>query len=135
MAVQLNPYLTFEGSCAAAIQFYAEALGGTPNVMLFRDSGVDTDGVMHAALDTPDGFHIFASDYVEGMGQKFIPGNDMQMSISGDDDAKLRGFWNALSDGGEEIIPLMRQPWGDDYGQFIDRFGVTWHINIAVTQS
>lgn len=130
MAMQLNPYLTFDGSCAAAIDFYAQALGGVPNVMLFRDAGMDTDGVMHAALDTPDGFHIFASDYVEGMGQEFIPGNDMQMSISGDD-PKLREFWTALSDGGEVVLPLSPQAWGAEYGQFIDRFGVTWHINIA----
>ncbi|MFV0428229.1 MAG: VOC family protein [Arachnia sp.] len=131
MAVQLNPYLTFEGSCAAAIDFYAQALGGVPAVSTFREFGLDTDGVMHAALDTPDGFHIFASDMVEGMGPKLIPGNDMQMSISGDDDAKLRGFWDALSDGGEIVMPLERQPWGADYGLFVDRFGVSWHVNIT----
>lgn len=129
--LQLNPYITFEGSTAAAMDFYAEALGGVPEISLFRDAGVDTDGVMHAALDTPDGFHIFANDYVEGMGPAFIPGNDMQISISGDEAEKMRGFWNALSDGGEIVVPLDRQPWGADYGQFVDRFGVTWHVNIA----
>ncbi len=130
MAMQLNPYLTFDGSCAAAIDFYAQALGGVPSVMLYRDAGMDTDGVMHAALDTPEGFHIFASDHVSGMGQEFIPGNDMQMSISGDD-PKLREYWTALSDGGEIVLPLSQQSWGAEYGQFIDRFGVTWHINIS----
>lgn len=131
MAMLLNPYLTLQGSCAAAMQFYAEALGGTPEVMLFRDAGIDTDGVMHAALTTPDGFTIFASDYVDGMGQPFIPGNDMQISISGDEADKMRGFWTALSDGGEILMPLERQTWGDDYGMFVDRFGVSWHVNIA----
>lgn len=130
--LQLNPYITFQGSTAAAMDFYAEALGGIPEIMSFRDSGVDTDGVMHAALATPDGFHIFASDHVDGMGGEFIPGNDMQISISGDEPDKMRGFWNALSDGGQITVPLDRQPWGADYGQFIDRFGVTWHINITV---
>lgn len=133
MAMQLNPYLTFDGGCAAAMDFYAQALGGVPNIMLFRDAGMDTDGVMHAALDTPDGFHIFASDHVDGMGQELIPGNDMQMSISGDD-PKLREFWTALSDGGEIILPLSAQSWGAEYGQFIDRFGVTWHINLTASQ-
>lgn len=129
--LQFNPYITFNGSAAAAMDFYAEVLGGVPELSLFRDNGVDTDGVMHAALTTSDGFHIFASDYVEGMGPEFIPGNDMQLSISGDEGDKMRGFWQALSDGGEVVVPLERQPWGDDYGQFIDRFGVTWHINIS----
>ena len=26
-------------------------------------------------------------------------------------------------------MPLERQMWGDDYGQFRDKFGVVWHVN------
>ena len=57
MAQQLNPYLTFDGTCAEAMAFYASVLGGEPQVMTFRDSGMDAEGVMHAALESPAGFH------------------------------------------------------------------------------
>lgn len=130
MAQQLNPYITFEGNCAEAMDFYASALGGTLSVMSFRDSGMDVDGVMHAALETPAGFHLFASDTVEGMGE-LQKGNNVQVSLSGDDADALRGYWDALSAGGQVIMPLERQMWGDDYGQLVDRFGIHWHVNIA----
>ena len=131
MAQQLNPYITFDGTCAEAMQFYAAALGGTLSVMTFRDSGMDVDGVMHAALETPAGFHLFASDTAEGMGE-FRPGTNVQVSLSGDEPDALRGYWQALGDGGQVTIPLERQMWGDEYGMLVDRFGILWHVNIAV---
>ncbi len=133
MAQQLNPYITFNGNCAEAMGFYASVLGGEPQVMSFRDSGMDADGVMHAALDTPAGFHIFASDTLEGMGQPLQQGNNLQISLSGDDAEALRGYWDGLSDGGQVVMPLERQMWGDDYGLVVDKFGVQWHVNIAGT--
>ncbi|MEI2779215.1 MAG: VOC family protein [Tetrasphaera sp.] len=130
MAQQLNPYITFAGNCAEAMDFYAQALGGSVQKMTFRDAGMDADGVMHAALETPAGFHVFASDTMEGM--PYEPGNNLQVSISGDDAEALRGYWEALSDGGNVVMPLERQMWGDDYGMLADRFGVLWHVNISV---
>lgn len=130
MAQQLNPYLTFDGNCAEAMEFYARALGGTVESMSFRDSGMDADGVMHAALETPAGFHLFASDAVEGM-MPYHPGTNVQVSISGDDADALRGYWDALADGGRVLAPLERQFWGDEYGMLTDRFGILWHVNIA----
>ena len=131
MAQQLNPYITFNGNCAEAMDFYASVLGGTPDVSTFREFGMEADGVMHASLDTPAGFHLFASDFVEGMGEPLQQGNNLQVSISGDDSDALRGYWEGLSDGSQVLMPLERQPWGDDYGLLVDRFGVQWHVNIA----
>ena len=131
MAQQLNPYLTFDGTCTEAMAFYAQALGGTVEAMSFRDSGMDVDGVMHASLETPAGFHLFASDLAPGMGMDLTVGNNVQVSISGDDASALRGYWDALAEGGQVLMPLERQMWGDDYGLLVDRFGIQWHVNIA----
>ncbi len=130
MAQQLNPYITFDGNCAEAMDFYAAALGGTVEAMTFRQSGMDVDGIMHAALVTPAGFHIFASDTMSGM-MPFQPGNTMQVSLSGDEADALRGYWDALAEGGQVMMPLERQMWGDDYGMLVDKFGILWHVNIA----
>lgn len=130
MAQQLNPYITFDGTCAEAMDFYARALGGTVRFTTFREFGMDVDGVMHSALETPSGFHLYASDTAPGMGE-FRPGTNLQISISGDDEAALRGYWEGLADGGQVVMPLARQAWGDDYGMLADRFGILWHVNIA----
>ena len=131
MAMQFNPYLAFSGHAREAMEFYQSVLGGELQVTAFRDTGFDADGVMHSSLDTPAGFHLFASDHLPGMGPDLVQGNDVQLSLSGDDDAALRGYWDKLSDAATVTIPLQKQMWGDEYGQLIDKFGITWHVNIA----
>lgn len=134
MSQQFNPYITFDGVCAEAMDFYAAALGGTVRSMTFRDAGMDADGIMHAALETPTGFHLFASDTMAGMGD-LVVGNNVQVSLSGDEAEALKGYWEALSDGATITAPLERQMWGDDYGQLTDKFGIVWHVNIAGQQA
>lgn len=95
MAQQVNPYITFDGNCADAMTFYAVALGGTLQISTFRESGMDIDGVMHAAVSTESGMHLFATDTAEGMGE-YQPGTNVQISLSGDDADALRGHWEAL---------------------------------------
>ena len=131
MTMQLNPSLTFPGTAGEAMDYYADVLGGTVRVMTFKDAGMDVPGVMHAALETPAGFHIFASDQFEGMGPDLVQGTNMQMSISGDDEPAMRGYWERLSAEGQVVMPLEKQMWGDVYGLVTDRFGISWHINIA----
>lgn len=99
--------------------------------MTFKDAGMDVPGVMHAALETPDGFHLFASDSIEGMGPERVPGNNVQLSLSGDDADTMRGFWDKLAADGEVVVALEKQMWGDVYGQLVDKHGLTWHVNIA----
>ena len=130
MAQQVNPYITFDGNCADAMTFYAVALGGTLQISTFRESGMDIDGVMHAAVSTESGMHLFASDTAEGMGE-YQPGTNVQISLSGDEAEALQGYWARLGEGGQVVIPLRQQMWGDEYGQLVDRFGIIWHVNIA----
>jgi PhnB protein len=131
MAQQLNPYITFDGNCAEAMAFYAAVLGGTVQTMTFRDAGMDADGVMHAALQTPSGFHLYASDTADEMSSPYTVGNNVQVSLSGDQSDTLRGYWEGLSEGAQIVMPMERQMWGDEYGLLVDRFGILWHVNIA----
>ncbi len=61
-------------------------------------------------------------------------GNNFSISLSGDDEAELRGYWDQLADGGTVAMPLEKAPWGGDiFGMCTDRFGVPWMVNIAGT--
>ena len=53
------------------------------------------------------------------------------VSLSGDDDATLRGYWDKLADGGMILQPLEVAPWGDAFGMLTDKYGITWLVNIS----
>lgn len=132
MAALLNPYLHFEASARGAMEFYQSLFGGDLQLMTFGDMGMDgdtADHVMHAQLTTPQGFTLMASDTPPGM--TLTKGETVTISLSGDDEPRLRGWFEALADGGEVHVPLEKQMWGDLFGQTADRFGVTWLVNIA----
>jgi PhnB protein len=54
-----------------------------------------------------------------------------QISLSGNDEKELTGYWNKLSEGGQVMMPLAKAPWGDSFGMLTDQFGVPWMVNIA----
>lgn len=131
MATSLDAYIYFTDTARQALEFYREVFGGTLTLTTFGEYGTDmapathTDLIMHGSLETEGGLTIMASD----MGQR--PGPGIAMSLSGDDTAELTGYWDTLSDGAEVETPLEKQMWGDTYGKCVDRFGVTWTVNIA----
>jgi PhnB protein len=84
---------------------------------------------MHAQLEAPNGFTLMASDGPPGNDINF--GDNISISLSGDDADELRGYWDKLSDGGTVAMPLEKQMWGDEFGMCIDRFGIQWMVNIA----
>jgi PhnB protein len=61
----------------------------------------------------------------------YQPGTNISMSLSGDDAAELKGYWEKLSADGTVSVPLEKQMWGDEFGMCIDKFGVTWLVNIG----
>ena len=74
-----------------------------------------------------------ASDSPPGM--ELQAGNNIAVSLSGDDADDLRGYWEKLSTGGNVQMPLEKQIWGDTFGMCTDRFGLQWLVNITDSSS
>lgn len=134
MTVRLTPYLAFRDDARQAMEFYRDVLGGELTLSTFGEIGgaedpAERDKVMHAMLETEDGLVLMASDTPSGMDD--TPGAGFSLALSGEDDARLRGYWEALSAGGTVTMPLERAPWGDTFGMCVDRFGVRWMVSIA----
>ena len=128
----LNPYLHFEGTAREALTFYHSLFGGELNVMTYGDMGTEGDlaaQVMHGQVSTPGGITLMASDGAPG--ETLVRGNASNLSLSGDDEGELRGWFDALADGGEVHVALEKQMWGDVFGQVQDRYGVIWLVNIV----
>jgi PhnB protein len=134
MAVRLNPYLNFRGQAREALERYQQVFGGELTVSTLGESGMDvapgeTDWLMHGQLETPDGFTLMAADVPSSM--DLVDGSGISVSLSGDDEATLRGFWDGLLEGGTVTVPLEQAPWGATFGMLVDRFGIAWLVNIS----
>ncbi|MGH2734159.1 MAG: VOC family protein [Actinomycetota bacterium] len=137
MASRLNPYISFDGNARQAMEFYEGVFGGTLTLNTFGEYGAKdspgADNIMHGMLETDGGFTLMGADTPPG--EEFNPGNNISVSLSGDDAGELRGYWEKLSDGGTVTVPLEKQMWGDEFGTCVDQFGVTWLVNIAQPQA
>ena len=135
MTVQLNPYIGFRDNAQAALEFYQSVFGGELELSTFASMGAgnpaDADKIMHGSLRS-DLVVLMASDAPEVM-----PAPDesnISISLSGDDESTLRGFWDGLAADGQVSMPLEVAPWGDAFGMLTDKFGVDWMVNITGVQ-
>ena len=137
MAATLNPYLAFDSNARQAMEFYRDVFGGDLRINTFGEYGqadsAEADKIMHAQLETDNGFTLMASDTPAGM-QRRNQGDNISISLSGDDGDALRGYWDKLSGGGTVTMPLEKQMWGDEFGMLTDKFGIDWMVNISAAQ-
>jgi PhnB protein len=136
MTSRLNPYLDFNGDARQAMEFYADVFGGNLTFTTFADFGAedspDANRIMHGMLVTDAGYTIMADDITSDMEHHSMAG--FSVSLSGDDADELRGYWEKLSASGTTTMPMQKQVWGDEFGMCVDKFGVSWLVNIAAPQ-
>lgn len=134
MQTQLNPYLSFKDNARQAMEFYHTVFGGKLTMSTFKEFHASQDPsedekIMHSMLEADNGIVFMASDTPNSM--EYRPGTTMSMSLSGDNEAELRGYYEKLAAGGTIGMPLEKAPWGDTFGMLTDRFGISWLVNIA----
>ena len=134
MQSKLNPYIGFNGQAKEAIEFYKNVFGGKLSVSTFGESGMnqepnDANKIMHGSLEADNGMTLMVSDTASH--STYESGARISISLSGDNEEELKGYWDKLSEGGKIEVPLEKAPWGDMFGMLDDKFGVKWLVNIA----
>jgi PhnB protein len=134
MQSRLNPYISFRGNAREAMEFYKTVFGGKLVMNTFKEFNASQDPsednmIMHAMLEADNGITLMGADTPNRM--EYRPGTTMTISLSGDNDAELTGYYEKLVAGGTIREPLTQAPWGDKFGMLADKFGVEWMVNIA----
>lgn len=134
MPVRLNPYLSFRDTARQAMEHYHSTFGGELHLNTFAEMQASEDPaeagkIMHGMLEGDNGIVLMGADTPNAM--EYTPAAGMAVSLSGDDEATLRGYWDKLADGGTVTMPLEKAPWGDTFGMCTDRFGISWMVNIT----
>jgi PhnB protein len=138
MQSKLNPYLSFKENTREAMEFYHSVFGGELVMNTFKEfhaseDPAEDDKIMHSMLEAENGITFMAADTPNRM--EYSPGANISMSLSGDNEAELRGYFEKLSAGGSVAQPLEKAPWGDSFGMCTDKFGVNWMVNITGQKS
>jgi len=134
----IQPYLFFNGTCEAAVEFYRKALGAEVEMMMrFKESpeppqpGMVPPGfenkIMHTSFRV-GGTTLMASDGCSAEKANF---EGFSLSLSVANEAEADRAFAALADGGQVKMPLAKTFWSPRFGMLEDRFGVGWMISVT----
>jgi PhnB protein len=130
--MQVQPYLSFEGRCDEAIEFYKKAIGANVDMLMrFKEAPDQSmvspgsgDKVMHAALRAGD-TQLLMSDG-RCTGSPNFSGIALALSAASDADADR--IFNALAEGGKVNMPMATTFFASRFGMCADKFGVGWMV-------
>lgn len=141
---QVNPYITFNGTCEAAFNFYKSVFGGEfPYIGKFKDMppsegktmpDADREKIMHVSLPIGGGTILMGSDSGSEWASHFKEGNNIAISVNTESEEEATRIFNGLSAGGMVTMPLGKTFWGAFFGMFIDKFGINWMVNFDYNQ-
>lgn len=136
----INIYLTFNGNCKAAFDFYRTVFGGHfSHVSTFGEmppqEGIPKipeekkDEIMHIGLPISDETILMGSDNGGEWAMELKQGNNFSISIATDSKQKADTYFNKLAEKGQVTMPIEKTFWGDYFGMLTDPFGINWMVS------
>ena len=139
----INTYLTFDGNCEEAFEFYRSVFGGEfPYIGRFAEMPAEYNipdahkqRIMHVSLPISKETILMGSDTGGDWGKEFQQGNNFAISITTDSKTEADRLFGALSEGGVVTMPMADTFWGDYFGSFTDKFGINWMVGYNENQA
>jgi PhnB protein len=129
----INSYLTFNGNCRDAMNFYKDCLGGELEFQTIGETPLAEKMpekmkgyILHASL-TNGRLNLMGSDMVPQEG--LIKGNSVSLSLMCDSEEEIKSCYNKLCYGGQATHPLEVTFWGATLGGLTDRYGHHWLLH------
>jgi PhnB protein len=134
----INPYLTYNGNCEEAFQFYKTIFGGEFQFIGRFSEMPPTDGktcppedndkIMHVSLPIGEGTILMGSDCPSSYGA-VIAGTNFAVSVNANSREEADRIFKGLSEGGNITMPMENTFWGAYFGMWVDKFGINWMMN------
>jgi PhnB protein len=131
--MKIAPYISFQGNCEEALEFYNTIFNGDISIEQRYDAPEMNapeeyrDKVLHASLQF-GGNLILASDTFPGQNTGKSNGR-VSLSVLIDKREEGKRIFDALADGGRVHHDYEKQFWGDWHGSLTDKFGIRWMVN------
>lgn len=130
---RINSYLSFNGNCREAMNFYKECLGGELNVQTIGESPMADqlprkmkDNILHSTL-VKDELVLMGTDMVSEEG--LTKGNGISLMLHCSNEEEIRNYYQKLCVGGEATHPPHDTFWGALIGDLKDKFGNNWILH------
>jgi PhnB protein len=134
-------YLSFDGRCEEAIEFYKRALGAEVQMLMrYKDAPQEQqcmispgsgNKVMHACLRIGE-TQVMASDG-RCAGNPNFHGFCLSLSLA--NEAEAEKVFAALGDGGKVSMPLGKTFFAKTFGMVDDRFGMHWMVVVPAEEA
>lgn len=133
MSTQIHAYLTFNGNCREAMNFYKECLGGTLTLQTVGESPLSEKMparmkacILHSTLKK-DAWVLLGTDMVGEQG--LIKGNSVSLMLHCSSEEEIRTVYQKLSAGGTPVHLPESSARGAVLGNLTDKFGNHWLLH------
>lgn len=135
--MRINPYLSFDGQCEAALHFYGRCLGAkVVYVMTYAQSSMASQvppewsqRIFHATLSIGDRT-LGAADAPPG---SYRTPQGFSLTIDVDAAGDADRLFESLSENGTVQMPIQETEWAGRFGVLTDKFGIPWMIHCGET--
>lgn len=139
---RVTTYLNFPGNTEEAFLFYKSVFKtefSGKGLQRFGDIPAEAGHppiaedikkmVLHVELPILGGHVLMATDAPKEMGMTMTQGNNMHICLEPETKAETKKLFDALSKGGNIVMPLADMFFGAYFGECTDRFGINWMFN------
>lgn len=135
MTIQTTNHLNFRGDARAALTFHQSVFGGDLVIVTYEDTHSadepkEAKQIMWGQVSAENGFRVMAYD-VPGRLPWDAGKNAFFVSLRGESADEIPALWEKLSAGAKIVQPLGPSGWAPLYGMLIDRFGITWVLDVV----
>jgi len=136
--MKTNLHLVFAGNCREAFAFYETTFGSKVQFTMTYGEAPEgspvppemKDAIMHTAMPLGS-ITLMGCDGPQGHAEKI---GGFQIAVDSTDEAEVKRWFAALSEGGSVQMPLGPTFWSPLFGMCTDKFGVGWMVSIPGPQ-
>jgi PhnB protein len=135
---QVNAYMTFNGNCEDAFNFYKSVFGGEfklisrfkdmPPMEGFTLPESAGEKIMHVSLPISTETILMGSDANPMFGD--VPkGKNVSLSVGADSKQEADRIFHGLAEGGKITMPISDTFWNAYFGMLVDKYDIIWMVN------
>ena len=138
--IEVSPFLSFNGDCESAFNFYKSIFGGEFE-FIYRYKDVPSESsvpaseqekILHVSLPLMKNVNLMGADVLNVTERKVENANFVTIGLRTNNEEETLRIFEALSEGGNITSPLQKAFFADFFGSVTDKFGINWSINCNI---